>query len=122
MSREEIRQAFKTAVATTFSGSIYVSRLNDNRNDAEFIAIYLKDGEVEHTFSGKQTNAEIVIKYSIQNGTDLALDTKANAIEQAISSHADVLGAVKNPILQRFEYDDESADIASISLIYRILY
>lgn len=122
MSREEVRQAFKAAAATVFTGSVYTTRSADNRDDTEYVSVYIRDGEVVHNFSGVETTASLAITYSKQNATDEQLDTISSAIEQAVPSNAAVLAAVKNVRFERFEYDEESSDIPSITLTYRILY
>lgn len=122
MSREQIRQAFKSAVTTIYSGAVYTSRVTDNRGSQEWVNIYLEEVVVGHNFSGVQSEAELAIKFSKQNATDSQLDAVASQIEAAILSNEGISTLVRNPLLQRIEYSTEEGEVPTITLIYKLIF
>lgn len=122
MSRETVRQAFKTAISTVYSGKVYATRLNDQRSDAEFVCVYVSEGDIAHNFGGTESEMRLHVKHAKQNATDGALDTTMEALNAAIVSHASVVAAVKHARLESFEYDEESNDIPSLTYSYKVLF
>tara|TARA_R110001599_G_scaffold100770_5_gene258101 strand:- start:3154 stop:3519 length:366 start_codon:yes stop_codon:yes gene_type:complete len=121
MSRESIRQAFKTAVASVYSGRVYTTRVTDNREDTEYVAIYIEDGEIGHNSTSKEYDSRIIVRYCKQRATDEALDAVADQLIAAVESHATVRQAVKRPILTGFDYEPDSTH-NGLNHIFRILY
>lgn len=122
MSRESIRQAFKTAVESVFSGQVFTSRLNDLRETTEYVTIYIESGEISPNFSGFETTSDINIKYAKQNASDEELDQTMEDMITAILSSSAVQREAGNIVFSRFEYDDESDDIVSITYTATIIY
>ena len=122
MSREQIRQAFKSAVATIYSGAVHTSRVTDNRDSQEWVNIYLEEVVTGRNFSGVQSEAELAIKFSKQNATDSQLDAVASQIEAAILSNEGISTLVRNPLLQRIEYSTEEGEVPAIALIYKLIF
>ena len=122
MSREAVRQAFKTAAATAYSGPIFTTRQNDHRENAEFLCIYISNGDVNHSFNGIETEAALYIQLTKHNATDAALDSAMDAINTALLSHDDVISAVKFAKQESFEYGIESTNAPSLTYSYKILF
>ena len=122
MSRESIRQAFKTAVESVFSGQVFTSRLNDLRETTEYATIYIESGEINPNFSGFETTSDIAIKYAKQNASDAELDQVMDGIIVAILSSPEIKEEAGNILFSRFEYDDESDDVVSITYTANIIY
>lgn len=124
MLREDVRQAFATAVKAVYTGDhsrVYTSRITDNRDDAEHISVYLKEGDVDQSFAGDEIEADLVIEYVKQGATDAQLDTLADAIVAQVKINAAVRAAVKRPLWSRFEYDRDASSPAII-LEFRVIF
>ena len=122
MSREQIRQAFKSAVESVFLDKpVYTSRITDNRDDTEYVSVYIEEGDIDYNFSGSETESLITVKYLKQNAKDVELDDVAESILIAILNHDDVKQAVKRPRLTHFGYESDSTH-NGLSHTFKILY
>lgn len=122
MSRRDVRNAFKTAISSVYTGPIYTSRLNDNRDDESFASVYINSGDLEHNFSNVETELELTIKYAENGATDDELDRMMDQIVDSIASSEIVKAAVGNPLLIGFDYDEESDDMSAIKYTYKVIY
>ena len=122
MSRETIRQAFKSAVESVYEGQIYTSRITDNRDDDEYISIYIEGGEHARNFSGIETEARITVSfYKKQPAEDSELDQVVDPIIDLIPGFPAVLSEVKNPLLESFGYESDGKH-NGISHTFRVIY
>jgi len=122
MSRQTIREAFKTAIQKVYSGPIYQTRLTDNRNDPESVQIYLTSGDVETYTTFTETTADIVIEYAKQGATDTQLDAIADQIISTLLNDSDLKLEIKHCRFQGFTYEPQESGYQTISLTFRILY
>lgn len=122
MSRESVRQAFKSAIQTVYSGHVESGRLRDLSKYPEYASVYLSSGSFDNTFSGRSTACEMIISYHKQNATDAELDAVIEAIHGAIASSSPVAEVAGNVMPQRFDYTDDSTDMAGISYTYNITF
>lgn len=121
MSRELIRQAFKDAVATVFTGPVYTTRITDNRDDNEYVSIYIEGGEVSRSSSGKAYDSDIVVRFCKQRATDEQLDIVSDQIVTAIESSQAVRQLVRRPLLTGFEYEPDGTH-NGLNNTFRIMY
>lgn len=121
MSRELIREAFAAAVATVFQGKVYTTRMNDNRDDQEYVSIYIEDGDVKRNSSGKEFDSNIVVRYCKQRATDEQLDLVADQIVSAVESSPDVRQLVRLPLHTDFSYEPDSVH-NGLNNTFRIIY
>lgn len=122
MSRESVRQAFKRAVQSVFVGTVYTSRVTDNRDDNEYVSIFIEEGDITHNFSGSETEARITVRYcKKQPVEDGVLDVVADQVIAAIAEFPDVLAVVGRPLLESFSYEPDSQH-NSINHTFRVIY
>ena len=122
MSRQSIRDAFKTAIQQVYSGPIYQTRLTDTRNDPESVQIYLTSGDVSTYTTFTETQAEIVIEFSKQGATDAQLDAVADQITSTLLSDATLKTTIKHCKFDAYSYEQQENGLQAIRLNFGILY
>lgn len=123
MSRESIRQALKNVVETVYAGPVFTSRTQDLSSETEYVNVYLVEGEFIRNMSGiTGTEAQLAVKFCKQNATDDDLDIVIEQIDEAIVLSNSLAALLNRPLLERFEYEEDTADINGITYFYKVLF
>tara|TARA_R100000951_G_C2633845_1_gene178602 strand:- start:80 stop:475 length:396 start_codon:yes stop_codon:yes gene_type:complete len=126
--RKQIRDAAKTAVAASYSGTLFTSRNIDVRDLSEYMSIYLANGEIDKRFQVQTSEAILVVEYN-KDAEDDDLDTVIDAAHEALMANfndqliVEGFTAGAQIIPESFEYGiDESRQFSSVSYSYRITF